>query len=118
MGNMFGMFLFAFWVVRTLKCEAVDFLKFKSAGIPVRSFKYLCVPIFIIAHAPCMHTHNMYAHHAVTRFAYDVSHVTMMSPVFVFHSCHIGMRWHDVIGVNIGGTPCHHGLHCMGMMYA
>ena len=62
-----------------------------------------------------MHAHDMHAHHDVTRFAYDVNHVTMMSPAFVFHSCQVGMRWHDVIGVCNGGTPHHHGLHCMGM---
>ena len=70
----------------------------------------------IIAHAPCMCMHDVHAHHDVTRFAYDVNHITMTSPVFVFHSRHVGMRWHDVIGVCIGGTPCHHGSHCMGMM--
>ena len=41
MGNMFGMFLFPFWVIRTLKCEAVHFLKFESASIPIRPFKNL-----------------------------------------------------------------------------
>ena len=55
MGNMFGMFSFAFWVIRALKCETVNFLKFESAGVPVRPIKYLDVPILIIAHAPCMH---------------------------------------------------------------
>ena len=43
--------------------------------------------------------------------------VPMISPVFAFHSCHVGMMWHDVIGVCIVGMPCHHGLHHMGMMY-
>ena len=113
--NMFGMFLFAFWVIWTLKCGVVNFLKFESAGIPISPFKYLCTHL-IIAHAPCMCMHDVHAHHDVTRFAYDVNHITMASPVFVFHSCHVGMRWHDVIGVCIGGTPCHHGSHCMGMM--
>ena len=65
-----------------------------------------------------MHVHNAHAHHDVTRFAYDANHITMMSPTFTFHSCHVGMRWHDVIGVHIGGTPHPHGLHCMGMMSA
>ena len=62
-----------------------------------------------------MLAHDAHAHHDVTIFAYDVKHVTMMSPAFVFHSCHVGMRWHDVIGVCIVGTPHHHGLHHMGM---
>ena len=115
MGNMFGMFLFAFWVIRTSKCEAVNFLKFESAGVHVRPFKYLGAPILIIAHAPCTCSCDVHAHHDVTRFAYDANHVTMMSPVFMFHSCHVEMRWHDVNSVRIVGTPCHHGLHCMGM---
>ena len=107
---MFGMFSFAFWVIRTLKCEAVNFVKFKSAGIPIRPFKYLDVPILIVARAPCTHAHDVHAQRDVTRFAYDANHVTMMSPAFAFHSCHVETRWHDVIGVHIVGS------HSMGMM--
>ena len=114
MGNMYGLFSFAFWVIRTLKCEAVNFLKFESAGIPIRPFEYLITLILIIAHVPCMCMCDMHAHHDITRFAYDVNHVTVMSPVFTFHSCHMELRWHDIIGVCIVGTPCHHGAHCMG----
>ena len=77
---------------------------FKSAGIPVRLFKYLGVPILITGHAPCMHASDTHAHHDITRFAYDVNHVSMTSPVFAFHSCHIEMRWHDVNSVCIVGT--------------
>ena len=55
---MFGMFSFAFWVIRALKCEVVNFVKSKSAGIPVRPFEYLDVPILIIVHAPCMRLHD------------------------------------------------------------
>ena len=57
MGNMFGMFLFAFWVIRALKCEAVNFVNFVNfelAGVPIRPFEYLDAPISIIAHVPCM----------------------------------------------------------------
>ena len=115
MRNMFGMFLFAFLVIRTLKCKAVNFLEFKSAGIPVRPFAYLSMPILIIACAPYMCTHDVHAHHDVTRFTYDANHITMMSPAFAFHLCHVGMRWHDIISVHDGGTPCHHGSHHMGM---
>ena len=107
MGNMFGMFSFAFWVIRTLKCEAGNFLKFELAGIPVRPFKYLGALILIIAHAPCMHANDVHAHCDVTRFAYDVNHVTVTSPAFAFHLCHMKMRWHDIIGVCIVGTPLH-----------
>ena len=79
MGNMFGMFSFAFWVIWALKCEAVNFIKLKLAGIPIRPFEYLDVPILFIA--------------------YDANHVTMTSPAFAFHLCHVQMRWHDVISV-------------------
>ena len=89
--------LFAFWVIRALKCEAVNFIKFESAGIPVRPIKCLDMPILI------------------TWFTYDANHITMTSPAFAFHSCQIGRRWHDIISVCIVGTPHHHGLHHMGM---
>ena len=112
---MFGMFSFVVWAIRALKGEAVNFPKFESAGIPVRLFEYLDAPILIIAHVPCMRAHDAHAQRGVTRFAYDANHVTMMSPVFAFHSCHIETRWHDIIGVCVVGTPRHHGSHRMGM---
>ena len=84
--------------------------------MPIRPFEYLGTPILPRAQAPCMHVHDAHAHHDVTRFAYDANHVTMTSPAFMFHSCHIGMRWHDIISVHIVVTPHHHGLHHMGMM--
>ena len=115
MGNMSGMFSFAFWVIRALKCEAVNFPKFESAGIPIRLFGYLDALILFIACAPCTRAYDVHAQHDVTRFAYDANHVTMTSPAFAFHSCHVKTRWHDVIGVRIAGTPRHHGLHRMGM---
>ena len=108
MGNMFGMFSFAFWVIRTLTCEAANILKFEFAGVPVRPFEYLRVPILIIACAPCMHARDAHAHCDVTRFTYDENHVTMTSPAFTFHLCHIEMRWHDINSVHVVGTPCHH----------
>ena len=80
---------------------------------------YLSMPILIIACVPFMHVCDMcdvHAHHDITRFAYDANHVTMMSPEFTFHLCHIEMRWYDIIGVHVIGTPCHHGSHHMGMM--
>ena len=112
---MFGMFSFAFWVIRALKCEAVNFIKFKLAGVPVRLFEYLDVPILIIACVPCMCARDMHAQCDITRFTYDVNHITKMSPAFMFHLCHIETRQHDIIGVCIVGTPRHHGLHHMGM---
>ena len=116
MGNMSGMFSFAFWVIRAIKCEVVNFPKFKLAGIPIRLLEYLDMPILIVVCAPCTRMHDAHAQCDVTRFAYDANHVTMTSPAFRFHLCHIEPRWHDVIGVCIVGTPCHHGLHRMGMM--
>ena len=101
MGNMFGMFLFTFWVIRALKCEVVNFPKFESARVPVRLFKYLDMPILIIACVPCTCVCDAHAHHDITRFTYDVNHITMMSPAFAFHSCHVEMRWHDVISVHV-----------------
>ena len=115
MRNMSGMFSFAFWVIRTLKCEAVIFPKFRSAGVPARPFEYLDAPILFIARASCSRACGAHAHRDVTRFASYVNHVTMTSPAFAFHSCHVGMRWHDVISVRIVGTPRHYGSHCMGM---
>ena len=115
MGNMSGMFSFAFWVIRALKCEAVNFPKFKSAGGPIRPFEYLDAPILIITCVPCMCAHYTHAQHDATRFACDANHVTMTSPEFAVHSCHIGMRWHDIIGVCVVGTPHHYGSHHMGM---
>ena len=113
-GEHVGMFLFAFWVIRTLTCEVVNFLKYKLAGVPIRQFN-LSAPILLRACAPCTHAHDVHAHCDITRFAYDANHFTMTSPVFTFYSCHIGMTWHDVIGVCIVGTSDHHGLHHMGM---
>ena len=115
MGNMSGMFSFAFWVIRALKCEAVNFPKFQLAGVPVRPFGYLDAPILFIAHAPCLRACNAHAQHDITRFASCANHVTMTSPAFAFHLCHIGMRWHDIISVHVVGTPHHYGSHCMGM---
>ena len=115
MGNLSGMFSFAFWVIRTLKCEAVIFPTFESAGVPIRLLEYLDAPILIIARAPCSHTRDAHAQRDVTRFASCANHVTMMSPAFAFHSCHVGMRWHDIISVRIVGTPRHYGSDDVGM---
>ena len=101
MGNMSGMFLFAFWVFSTQKCEAVIFPKFKLACMSARPLGYLDMPFSIIGCVPCMCTHDVHAQCDVTRFTYDVNHVTMTSPAFAFHSFHVGMRWHDIIGVCI-----------------
>ena len=75
----------------------------------------LDAPILIIAHAPCIRACDTHAHHDVTRFTYDVNHVTMTSRLFTFDSCHVERRWHDIISVHIVETPCPHGSHCMGM---
>ena len=101
MGNMFGMFLFAFWVFSTWKCEVVNFLMFWSACMNARPHGFLGMPFLNIAHAPHTCVHNAYAQCDVTRFTYDVNHITMMSPEFAICSWHVGMRWHDVIGGHI-----------------
>ena len=114
MRNMSGMFSFAFWVIRALKCVAF-FLKFRLAGVPVRPFRYLTAPILIKARAPCSRARDAHAHRDVTRFASCVNHVTVTSPAFAFHSWQVGMRWHDVISARIVGTRRHYGSHHMGM---
>ena len=111
-------FLFAFWVIRASKCVVVIFPKFELAGIPVRPFEYLDVAILIIACAPCSRMRDAHAQHDITRFASCTNNVTMTSPAFGFHSCHIGMRWYGVISVRVVGTPCNYGSHRMGMMLA
>ena len=78
--NMSGMVSIAFWVIRALKCEVVNFLKFMLAGIPTRLFECLYTHILIIAHVPCMQACDTHAHHDVTRFTYDANHIAMMSP--------------------------------------
>ena len=101
MGNMSGMFLFAFWVFSTQKCEVVIFPKFDSACMSARPLRYLDMAFSIIAHAPCKCMHDAHAQCDITRFTYDANHVTTMSPAFTFQSRHVGMRWHDIIGVCI-----------------
>ena len=115
MRNMSGMISFAFWVIRTLNCEAVIFPKSQSAGVQARPYEYLGAPILVIARAPCMCACGAHAQRDVTRFASRVNHLTMTSPAFAFHSCHIEKMWHDVTSVRILGTPRHYGSHRMGM---
>ena len=86
MGNMSGIFSFAFWVIRALKSEVVNFPKFESAGILVRPFEYIDVPILVIAHAPCTCIYDAHAQRDITRFTSYANHVTMTSPAFMFHS--------------------------------
>ena len=98
---MFDMFLFAFWVFSTQKHVVVIFTKFDLACVHARQFKHLEAPILVRAHAPCTmhasHMPNMTSH----GLAYNVNHIIMMSSAFTFHSCYVGMRWHDVIGVHL-----------------
>ena len=116
MGIMFGMFLFAFWVFSTQNCEAVIFTQFKLACMHARPLEYLDMLFLHRACVPCTCVCIAHARCDVTRFAYNASHIIMTSSAFAFHSCHIGMRWHDVISVSVAWTPCHHGLLCIGMM--
>ena len=59
---MFGMFLFAFWVFSTQKCEVVIFAQFGLACVHARPLNYL-----LRAHAPCTHVHVVHAQCEVTR---------------------------------------------------
>ena len=123
MGNMFGMFSFAFWVIRALKCGAVNFPKFESAGIPVRPFKYLDAPILIIARAPCMHMHDAHAQCDVTRiicshcrntrsswFASHGDDVGMISSCS--HRIHIALMMSSRLGHDVIATHVNHDCSC------
>ena len=116
MGIMIGMFLFAFHVFSTQKCEAIIFPKFELACIPARPLGYLDTLFLHRACVPCMHVCDVHSRCDVTTLTYDVNHVIIMSLAFVFHSSHVGMRWYDVIGVHISCTPHHHGSLCLSMM--
>ena len=101
MGIMFGMFSFAFQVLSTGKCEAAIFAKFKSACMHTRPHRYLYTVYIFRGHVPCMCAHAAHARCDVTRFAKNVNHIIMTSSAFMFHLRHVGMMWHDVIGVHI-----------------
>ena len=68
MGNMFGMFLFAFWVFSTQKCEVVNFPKFELACMHAQPLGYLDTPYLFRAHVPCTHVHDAHTRCDVTRF--------------------------------------------------
>ena len=92
-----GMFPFAFWVIGTWVCEAV---KVGSACMHTSLLDYLgkpellkeCLPYACVSQMP---------HVMLLGFAYNVNHVNMMSSGFEFHPCHVGLTWHDIIGVHI-----------------
>ena len=67
MGLMFGMFLFAFQVFSTPKCEDVIFSKFELVCVHARPLRYLDMLIFYRACAPCMHACDVHAKHDITR---------------------------------------------------
>ena len=49
-----------------------------------------------------MHAHIMHMPDVTSQGSTkNVNHVIMMSLAFVFHSCHLGMTWHDVISVHV-----------------
>ena len=95
---MFGMFLFASWVIRTPKCEAVIFPKFWLACMHASLVQYISMPKVLRVHMQCMHTHVV---HAQCDFAYNVNHVCMTSLEFTFHLYHKGLKSYDVIGVHV-----------------
>ena len=51
---MFGMFLFAFWVFSTQKCEVAIFAKFELACMHARPLKYLDMVFLHRVHTPCV----------------------------------------------------------------
>ena len=89
MENMFDMF------------SSVTISKFELACMHTRPLKSLETPYLYRACAPSMHAHDVHSRHDVTRFANKANYVIIASFAFVFHSCHVGMRWHDVIGVHV-----------------
>ena len=62
-----------------------------------RPLDFLDVLVLHREHEPCMCTHMMHAQCDVT----NANLVVMTSLAFAFHSCHVGIRWHDVIGVHV-----------------
>ena len=88
---------FAFWVFSTQILEAVIFAQF---GLACRPLGYLDV-LFYIDRMHHVHACVKNARCAITRFAYNASHIIMTSAVFAFYLCHIGMKWHDMIGACI-----------------
>ena len=84
-GNHVWHVLVAFWVFGTQKCEVVIYAKFGSACVPARPLKHLDALVLHRAHVPCMCEDVMHARHDVTRFAYNVNHIIMMS---YSHSIH------------------------------
>ena len=80
--------------------ETVIFNKFGPACMHPRPLDYLDVLALYRAHVSCACPCIMHARHDTT-FAYNANHVIMMSSAFAFHSCHVGVRWHDIIGVHL-----------------
>ena len=89
MGIMFGMFSFAFGNLVPKNVKQLISLSLSQLA---------CMP----GHSDtCIHVCDVHARQDITRFTNKVNHVIMTSSAFTFHLCHIGMRWHDVIGVHI-----------------
>ena len=90
-----------FWVFSTKTFGAVIFTVFVSPCMHTRSLEYLDTLVLHRACAPCTHACIAHARHDVTQFTYNVNHVITTPAAFVFHLCHVGIRWHDIIGVHI-----------------
>ena len=71
-------------------CEVVIFSKFELSFMHTRPLRYLDAPHLM--HMP-----------DVTSLGSHImqNNIIMMSLAFAFHSCHVGIMWHDVIGVHI-----------------
>ena len=114
MGIISGMFLFAFRVIGALKCEAVIFPKFESAGIPIRLFEYLDV---FFNYSMCVMPARVRCTCLTSRHKVSIMCKPRHHDVNSIHVPYVplGMRWHDIIGVHVVGTPHHYGMHRMGM---
>ena len=76
---MFGMFLFAFWVFSTQKCETVIFTRFGLACMHARPLNYLDMPIYL-EHMDHAHVHMSRMPNMMSLgFPYNVNHIIMLS---------------------------------------
>ena len=66
-----------------------------------RPLDYIDVLVLHRACAPCSCMFIAHGRHDITWFAYNVNDIIMTSLAFMFHSWHVGMRCHALIGVYV-----------------
>ena len=107
MRTLLDMFLFATWVIRGLTCETfpsttLACLHAMSVTLRIQELpRDVCHVCAHMLHIPSM-TSLVFAHNA--------NQISMMSLGFVFHSHHVLLRWHDIIGVHIVRKPHRHNI--------